>query len=309
MPTLEFKGKPLVYAHHLSVPFRELVIDERKSCIPKGEKPRLDGNLIIHGDNLHALKALLPVYAGKIDCIYIDPPYNTGNEGWCYNDNVRSPLMQEWLKKVSPIDREDLERHDKWLCMMWPRLKLLHELLAEDGAIFISIDDNEVHRLRLMMDEVFGESNFAAQVCVLCNPKGRGLTDGFADTHEYVVAYTSRKHDLDFTVAKSEQLIEKEYDEVDAHGHRFRALELRNTHREFGKHNREGLWFPFYINEKTSAWSLAPKTGWKEVWPKWDDGYEGCWTWNPTKVKKDSDLLEARKVKGGGVENLSPCLC
>src|ERR1035441_10138101 len=114
MPTLEFKGKSFIYAHHLSVPFRELVIDARKSLPAKGQKPLFDDNLIIHGDNLHALKALLPVYAGKIDCIFIDPPYNTGNEGWCYNDNVRSPLMKEWLKKsANPVDKEDLEWHDK----------------------------------------------------------------------------------------------------------------------------------------------------------------------------------------------------
>jgi adenine-specific DNA-methyltransferase len=162
MPSLDFKGKAFVYAHHLTVPFRELVPDAKKSCLPKGTAPALDGNLIVHGDNLHALKALLPIYAGKVDCVFIDPPYNTGNEGWCYNDNVRSPVAKEWLKKASPVDREDLERHDKWACMMWPRLKLLHELLAEDGVIFITIDDNEVHRLRAMLDEVFEGENFVA---------------------------------------------------------------------------------------------------------------------------------------------------
>lgn len=165
MPTLDFKGKSFVYAHHLSVPFRELVIDEEKSLPANGQKPTLDDNLIIHGDNLHALKALLPVYAGKVDCIFIDPPYNTGNEAWCYNDNVRSPLMREWLKKsANPVDKEDLERHDKWLSMMWPRLKLLYELLAEDGAIFVTIDDNEEHQLRLAMDEVFDAQNFVSVI-------------------------------------------------------------------------------------------------------------------------------------------------
>lgn len=118
MPSLDFKGKAFVNAHHLTVPFRELVPDAKKSCLPKGTAPALDGNLIIHGDNLHALKALLPLYAGKVDCVFIDPPYNTGNEGWCYNDNVRSPVAKEWLKKASPVDKEDLERHDKWACMM-----------------------------------------------------------------------------------------------------------------------------------------------------------------------------------------------
>src|SRR5215211_6413844 len=126
MPTLDFKGKPFVYSHHLSVPYRELVIDTAKS-LPGAGGPSLDDNL--HGDNLEALKALLPRYAGKVDVIYIDPPYNTGNEGWAYNDNVNSPLMKEWLGKT--VDAEDLERHDKWCCMMWPRLQILKELIAQ----------------------------------------------------------------------------------------------------------------------------------------------------------------------------------
>ena len=121
MPTLEFKGKPFVYAHHLSVPFRELIVAPKKS-LPGGNKASLDDNLIIHGDNLKALKALLPTYVGRVKCIYIDPPYNTGSESWAYNDKVNSPMMQEWLGNA--VDREDLTRHDKWLCMMLPRLKL-----------------------------------------------------------------------------------------------------------------------------------------------------------------------------------------
>ena len=156
MPELEFKGKQHVYAHHLSIPYRPLVLDAARSLDPLG----VDGNLIIHGDNLLALKALLPRYAGRVKCVYIDPPYNTGNEGWIYSDSVNSPLMREWLKANSPVDGEDLERHDKWLCMMWPRLHLLRDLLADDGAIFISIDDNEQHHLRMLMDEIFGPENF-----------------------------------------------------------------------------------------------------------------------------------------------------
>ena len=158
MPWLEFKGKQHIYAHHLSVPYRPLIPDESKS-VGSGSR---GGNLIIHGDNLHALKALLPTYAGRVKCIYIDPPYNTGNEGWIYNDKVNSPLMRQWLADNGEVDREDLERHEKWLCMMWPRLQLLRELLTEDGAIFVSIDDNEQHHLRMMMDEIFGEPNFVA---------------------------------------------------------------------------------------------------------------------------------------------------
>ncbi|MDE0153873.1 MAG: site-specific DNA-methyltransferase [Gammaproteobacteria bacterium] len=165
MPNIEFEGKWNVYAAHLVTPFRPLIPDTKKS-IPQGkaqaDKPSTEGNLIIQGDNLHALRALLPRYAGRIHCVYIDPPYNTGNEGWCYNDNLNSPLMKRWLKENGAVDLEDEERHDKWLCMMWPRLQLLRELLAEDGVIFITVDDNEQHRLRMVMDEIFGEDNFLA---------------------------------------------------------------------------------------------------------------------------------------------------
>ena len=160
MPTLDFKGKQHIYAHHLTVPYRPLEADLGRSLNPAGA----DDNLIIHGDNLHALKALLPRYAGRVKCIYIDPPYNTGNEGWVYNDRVNSPLMREWLKENGPVDNEDLERHDKWLCMMWPRLHLLKELLSDDGVIFVSIDDNEQHHLRMLMDEIFGVPNFIATI-------------------------------------------------------------------------------------------------------------------------------------------------
>lgn len=165
MPTLDFKGKQFVYSHHLSVPFRELKVVADKSLPLEGKSASLDDNLIIHGDNLEALKALLPTHAGKVDCIFIDPPYNTGNEGWCYNDNVRSPLMQEWLKKsANPVDKEDLERHDKWLCMMWPRLLLLKELLAEDGSLWVTLDDNEAQRAKILLDEIFGEHCFVASI-------------------------------------------------------------------------------------------------------------------------------------------------
>ncbi|HLD63381.1 MAG TPA: site-specific DNA-methyltransferase, partial [Candidatus Peribacteraceae bacterium] len=189
MATLNFKGKGIIQNHHLAVPFHELVPDQKKGL---SAKPRLDDNLIIHGDNLLALKALLPTYAGKVKCIYIDPPYNTGNEGWAYNDNVNNPMMKDWLGKT--VDTEDLTRHDKWLCMMMPRLKLLRELLADDGAIFVSIDDNEQHRLRMLMDEVFGEENLLANFIW----KSRQIIDSRTQNrvsidHEYVLAYGRTK--------------------------------------------------------------------------------------------------------------------
>ena len=189
MPVLEFKGKQHIYAHHLTVPYRPLLPDPARSCRPAG----VDDNLIIHGDNLHALKALLPRYAGRVKCIYIDPPYNTGNEGWVYNDNVNSPLLKEWLRAHGPVDNEDLERHDKWLCMMWPRLHLLRELLAEDGVIFVSIDDHEQHRLRLLMDDVFDESNFVTNI--IWEKKYSPSNDAkyFSDNHDFIIVYAKRK--------------------------------------------------------------------------------------------------------------------
>ena len=157
MPEIVFKGKEYVYNHHLTVPYRPLVVDSGKGIGPDD----LASNLVIHGDNLHALKALLPRYAGKVDLVFIDPPYNTGNEGWCYSDGVNSPIMKEWLS-TNPVDVEDMLRHDKWLCMMWPRLVLLRELLSEQGSIWITLDDNEVHHARSMLDEIFGAENFVA---------------------------------------------------------------------------------------------------------------------------------------------------
>ncbi|MEI6278981.1 MAG: site-specific DNA-methyltransferase [Verrucomicrobiae bacterium] len=190
MPSLDFKGKSFIYTHHLGVPYRELLVVPEKSCPADGRAPDLDDNLILHGDNLEALKALLPRYAGKVDCIYIDPPYNTGTEGWCYNDAVNAPLMREWLKKsANPVEREDLQRHDKWLCMMWPRLQLLKELLAEDGAIFVSIDDNEVHRLRDLMDEVFGEENFVANIIWHKSDSPKNTAQYFSVDHDYVMVF------------------------------------------------------------------------------------------------------------------------
>ncbi len=191
MPTLEFKGKSFVYSHHLSVPFRELIVDEKKSLPAKGKKPSLDDNLIIHGDNLEALKALLPRYAGKVDVIYIDPPYNTGNEGWAYNDNVNSPLMKQWLGKV--VDREDLERHDKWLCMMWPRLELLRELLSQRGIIFISIDENEVSNLYPLLDEIFGQENRFEGLIWKKRYGGGPKEKYFVNLHEYILVYAKGK--------------------------------------------------------------------------------------------------------------------
>ncbi len=184
MPELQFKGKEFVYNHHLSVPFRPLLPDPKKSI---GE-PSLSGNLIIHGDNLHALKALLPIYTGKVDCVFIDPPYNTGNEGWSYNDNVSSPMMKEWLSS-NPINGEDMLRHDKWAAMMWPRLVLLKELMSDTASIWITIDDNEVQNARLILDEIFGASNFIATCIWHKADSPKNTAEHFSVDHDYILVY------------------------------------------------------------------------------------------------------------------------
>ena len=183
---------------------------------------------IIHGDNLEALKALLPEYEGKVKCIYIDPPYNTGNENWVYNDNVNDPKIKKWLGQVVGKESEDLSRHDKWLCMMYPRLKLLHRLLSYDGVIFISLDETEIINLRSIMNEIFGESNFIAQLILLCNPKGRSQDKYFSTNHEYITVFSKSSKPKDsFSVTKDDLLIAKEYKFSDADG-KYRLLDLRN---------------------------------------------------------------------------------
>ncbi|MCE9545759.1 MAG: site-specific DNA-methyltransferase [Planctomycetia bacterium] len=186
MPTLDWIGKKAVLNHHREVPYHLLKCDKALSVGDPGS-----GNLLVQGDNLLALKALLPYYAGKVKCIYIDPPYNTGNENWVYNDAVNSPEIRKWLGKVVGAEAEDLSRHDKWLCMMYPRLSILRQLLRPDGAIFVSIDDTEYHNLRMLMNEVFGPMNW---VCTLIwkrrqTPDSRNLNGVSAD-HEYVLCYS-----------------------------------------------------------------------------------------------------------------------
>ena len=193
MPTLEWIGKSKVINHHQDVPFR--VLERKYSFDENGQHDEDNGseNMIIRGDNLEALKALLPRYEGRVKCIYIDPPYNTAkssekNKAWVYSDNVDDPRIKRWLNETVGDEGEDLTRHDKWLCMMYPRLKLLYKLLAQDGIIFISIDDNESHNLRFICDEIFGRKSFIAQIVW----RSDGNFDNQAkikNCHEYIICY------------------------------------------------------------------------------------------------------------------------
>jgi len=189
MPTLHWIGKEKVINHHIDVPFKVL---EHSYGFDNGKQFDTEtnsGNKIIHGDNLEALKALLPEYEGKIKCIYIDPPYNTGNESWVYNDNVNDPKIKKWLGQIVGKEAEDLTRHDKWLCMMYPRLKLLHKLLADDGAIFISIDDNELFNLKLICDEIFGANGFLADISWQRTYSPRNDSKGISNEVEHILTY------------------------------------------------------------------------------------------------------------------------
>lgn len=199
MPILEWIGKNKVINHHQEVPFR--VLERKYSYDENGQHEEDNGseNMVIHGDNLEALKALLPCYEGRIKCIYIDPPYNTAkssekNKAWVYSDNVDHPKIQAWLNQTVGDEGEDFTRHDKWLCMMYPRLKLLYKLLAEDGIIFISIDDNEASNLRYICDDIFGRKSFIAQLVW----RSDGNFDNQAkikNCHEYILCYI-KKPDL-----------------------------------------------------------------------------------------------------------------
>jgi site-specific DNA-methyltransferase (adenine-specific)/adenine-specific DNA-methyltransferase len=184
MPTLDWIGKKAVVNHHKEVPYRLIRCEGELSAGAVGE-----GNLLVEGDNLEALKALLPYYAGKVKCIYIDPPYNTGNEKWAYNDNVNSPEIRKWLDQTVGRESEDLSRHDKWLCMMYPRLILLRDFLRVDGAIFISIDDNEFSNLRIIMDEIFGAQNFVATIIwqKIFSPKNSARH--LSESHDFILLF------------------------------------------------------------------------------------------------------------------------
>ena len=188
MPVLQFKGKTAVETYHHTVPHHTFEFDRKLSCLSKGEQFSLDGNLIIEGDNLLALKALLPTHAGRIKCIYIDPPYNTGNEGWVYNDNLTQPQFKEWIGRTVGKEGEDACRHDKWCCMMYPRLMLLKELLRDDGSIFVSIGDDEIHHLRMLMDEVFGQTNLIATI-IWRNSTGPKQSKYLSTSHDYILSY------------------------------------------------------------------------------------------------------------------------
>jgi adenine-specific DNA-methyltransferase len=294
MATLSFKGKSFIQNHHLGVKYHELIPVKKNSLT---SKVSLKDNLIIHGDNLKALKALLPTYAGKIKCIYIDPPYNIGNEGWVYNDSVNSPMMQEWLGKV--VDIEDLTRHDKWLCMMMPRLKLLKELLRPDGVIFVSIDDNEVHNLRILMEDIF-QDNFLGAISIVNNLKGRSDDEFIATANDYLIVYAKNKnkYEMGGFPLSAEQL--SEYDQEDQWG-RYKEVGFRKTGKGWRREDRPRMFYPIYFNESTSDIALERESKDDiEIEPLTSDKQKGRWRWEKQEFlrRKDRDIV-IRKVRTG----------
>ena len=209
MPTLEWIGKSKVINHHQDVPFR--VLERKYSFDENGQHNEDNGseNMIIRGDNLEALKALLPRYEGRVKCIYIDPPYNTGNEGWVYNDNVNDPKIKKWLGEVVGKEGEDLTRHDKWLCMMYPRLKLLQKLLADDGAIFISIDDNELYNLKAICDEIFGANCFVSNISWQRTYSMRNDSQGIPAEIEHILVYSKKPMWIPGRLPRTEEMDSK----------------------------------------------------------------------------------------------------
>jgi len=262
-------------------------------------------NVFIEGDNLEVMKLLHKPYFGKVKMIYIDPPYNTGND-FVYADNYADPL-NTYLRITGQRDAEGNilssnpetsgRYHSAWLSMMYPRLFFARQLLTDDGVIFVSIDDHEVHNLRMLMNEVFGEENFIAQITVLTNPKGRVLREHFARSHDYLLVYCRSAPQSELSVAKSEEEIAQQYSLTDERGS-YRLLELRNTHRRFGRFNRPNLYYPLYIDPKDGSVHINQKPRLVKVFPNWEDGFEGCWTWGKEKVARDKQLLVGKQVNG-----------
>lgn len=297
MPTLDWIGKSKVVNHHLDVPYKTL---ERQYSFDKdGEHKEDNGseNMIIHGDNLEALKSLLPQYEGRIKCIYIDPPYNTGNEKWVYNDNVNDPKIRKWLGTVVGQEGEDLSRHDKWLCMMYPRLKLLHRLMAKDGVIFISIDDNELYNLKMICDEIFGIRNYISSIAVINNLKGRSDDKYIATAHENLLIYHKG-----YYITNGVEMPEEYNDEYklnDDKG-RYRLQGLRKRGSGARREDRPNMFYPFYYNEINNVLSVDPIVNAIEIYPHLSDGSDGRWRWGIDTARERITELTAQKVRGRG---------
>jgi len=289
------------------------LIPDKKNSI-KFEKSK---NIFIEGENLEVLKILQRSYYGKIKMIYIDPPYNTGNDSFIYPDDY-SETKEEYMLRTGRKDesgfvnkealfkkniRENGHYHSAWLSMMYPRIHLARNLLTEDGSIFVSIDDNEMANLKLLMDEIFGEENFLGTITVMGNPRGRDY-GGIAKMHDYLLVY-SKSHQTDLNNLNQPN---KEFDYEDSLGG-FDIRELRNRNIAFNSENRPNLYYPFYINPKKELdngfleISLAQKKGWKELYPKESQGFKTVWRWARPLAQKNLNVsIVGKEMNDGGYQ-------
>lgn len=284
MPSLNWIGKEKVINHHLDVPFH--VLERKYSFDEKGQHSEDNGseNMIIHGDNLLALKSLLPKFESRIDCIYIDPPYNTGEENWVYNDNVNDPRIKKWLGEVVGKEGDDLSRHDKWLCMMYPRLQLLHRLLAKHGCIFISIDDHEQYNLKMILDEIFGASNFVATIPWRKRTAKSDVPFGLSQDCESILVYA--KSNLFRAAIKNDNRKYYETEDFPNRPWRYHDLTKQTTAKE-----RQNSFFTI-VNPKTGdEYPCNPDSTWRITKDTFDSYYEQ----NRIIFPGDYDFLEISK--------------
>lgn len=268
-------------------------------------------NVFIEGENMEVLKVLQKSYFGKVKMIYIDPPYNTGNDSFIYPDKF-SETKKEYLRRVGDKDKagymtregmfrrnskENGQYHSNWLNMMMPRLYLAKSLLREDGVIFISIDDNEVYNLRMLMNEIFGEENFIAQLVIVNNPKGRNDSKHFAECNEYAVVYGRPNYVSNGLPLTSEQKLK--FDKVDGDGHRYQLRDLRKRGNGDRREDRPNMYFPIYYNPVGGKVSLEKQENWIEIYPIKGDGSDGRWRWGKERVSENLHLLVPRPVKKG----------
>lgn len=299
---LKFLGKN--YAKMLASLDTETVIvpDEAHNSLPENANSE---NVYISGDNLDGLKHLLKSYAGQVKCIYIDPPYNTGSDGFVYNDKFNF-TVEDLVEKLS-IDEEQAQRildltnrgsasHSAWLMFMYPRLQLSRDLLAKDGVIFISIDDNEQSNLKLICDDVFGEQNFAGQIAIVNNLKGRNDRANIATTHEYLLMYVSENFVAGGLPLTEEQ--KKEYKYVDENGNQYSLRDLRKRGRPDRREDRPNMYFPIYYNEETKELSMS-KPGYIKIVPLRGDGSDGRWRWGKDHVSSSLQILHPEKNNKG----------
>ena len=299
MPTLNWIGKEAVVNHHQHVPFHLLKDVPDLACGDPGS-----GNLIVQGDNLVALKALLPHYAGQVKCIYIDPPYNTGNEGWAYNDNVNSPIIRKWLGEVVGKEGETLDRHDRWLCMMYPRLVLLREFLRNDGAIFVSLDYHEQPYLRLLLDGIYGAPNFVSEIACVNKPSGRSDDKYIATAHESITVYRKGSA-LKLSGFEPEDKIVKRYSRVDANGERYREEDLRKRGDQDERKDRPNLFYPFFYAERTGDLIVgnnedATPAGYIRIEPMKTAKVQGRWRWERDTAIESKRYLHPRYMPNKG---------